>query len=301
MTASDHGAGPDAEHTVLSVLRGAEGWLTRAGVDGPKRSAELLLGKVLGLSRLQLYLAHDRPLDPAERTAMRTLVARRGKGEPVAYLLGTWSFRGHEVAVGPSVLIPRPETEELVEHALAALPANAVAIDLGTGSGAIAIALAVARPDLRVLAVDISEAALGIASANVARHGVGERVQLLRGSWWEPVPADATFDLVISNPPYIDPVRPTGLAADVQAFEPALALFSAPGDVASCYRAIFAPLASRLRAGGAVWCETGLGAAAPALQALRATGLVDVELRCDLAGAERFLCARQRAEPTQGA
>ena len=277
---------------MLSVLRGAEGWLARLLVDAPKRSAELLLGHVLGLSRLQLYLAHDRPLDPAERDSMRALLVRRGKGEPVAYLLGTWSFRGLELAVAPSVLIPRPETEELVEHALVGLPANATVIDLGTGSGAIAIALAVARPDVRVMAVDVSEAALAIAASNVARHGVGDRVQLVRGSWWEPVPALAMFDLVVSNPPYIDPVDPTGLAADVQAFEPALALFSEPGDVASCYRSIFAPLAARLRPGGSVWCETGLGAAASALRELRATTLIDAELRCDLAGAERFVCAK---------
>ena len=215
-------------------------------------------------------------------------------GEPLQYVLGETEFYGLTIGVDPSVLIPRPETEELVEHALTDLPVAATVIDLGTGSGAIAIALAVARPDLRVLAVDVSEAALAIAAANVTRHGVGERVTLLQGSWWEAVPAASTFDLVISNPPYIDPSMPVGLALDVQDFEPRLALFSAPGDVASCYRAIFAPLPTRLRAGGSVWCETGLGAAAPALQLLRATSLVDVALLCDLAGAERFLHARRQ-------
>src|SRR5688572_2316793 len=102
-------------HTVLSVLRGAESWLEQRGVDAPRRSAELLLGNVLGVPRLQLYLAHDRPLDANERATMRALVARRGRGEPVAYLLGSWSFRGLELAVSPAVLVPRPETEELVD------------------------------------------------------------------------------------------------------------------------------------------------------------------------------------------
>ncbi|MBL8751985.1 MAG: HemK family protein methyltransferase, partial [Planctomycetes bacterium] len=153
------------QHTVLSVLRGAEEWLHKRGVDAPKRSAELLLGKVLGLDRLQLYLAHDRPLDPDERAAMRALVQRRGEHEPVAYLLGNWSFRGLELDVSSAVLVPRPETEELVDLALAKAPAGARVADFGTGSGAIAVALAAARPDLRVFALDASKNALAVAAA----------------------------------------------------------------------------------------------------------------------------------------
>lgn len=288
--------GGDAQHTVLSVLRGAESWLERRGVDAPKRSAELLLGKVLGLSRLQLYLAHDRPLDPNERSAMRALLVRRGDGEPVAHLLGSWSFRGLELSVSKAVLIPRPETEELVDLVLARAPQGGAVVDLGTGSGAIAIAVAVARPDLQVLAVDQSQEALAIAAANVARHGVGARVALLHGSWWEPVPAAATFDVVVSNPPYIDPQATDGLADDVRQFEPAMALFSAPGDVLSCYRAIGDGLAAHLRPGGHVVCETGLGAAEPGLAWLAALPFVgDAQLLPDLAGLPRFLVARAAA------
>lgn len=295
MSASD--AGGEAAHTVLTVLRGAETWLARRGVDAPKRSAELLLGKVLGLSRLQLYLAHDRPLDPRERAAMRTLVARRGDGEPVAYLLGSWSFRGLELAVGPAVLIPRPETEELIDLLAARAPAGGKVIDLGTGSGAIAIAAAVARPDLHVTAVDVSTEALAIATANVQRHHVADRVTLQHGSWWEAVPADATFDVVVSNPPYIDPADTRGLAADVRAFEPALALFSASGDVLSCYRAIVQPLAQRLRPGGWLLCETGVGASELGLAWLRMQPqLVEAQLLPDLAGIPRFLLARAAAQ-----
>jgi release factor glutamine methyltransferase len=283
-------------HTVLSVLRGAEAWLERRGIEAPKRSAELLLGKVLALPRLQLYLAHDRPLDADERAAMRALIARRGTGEPVAYLLGSWSFRGLELAVGPAVLIPRPETEELVELVLPRLAPNARVVDLGTGSGAIAIALAAARPDLRVLALDCSRNALAIAADNVQRHGLGDRVTLAHGSWWEAVPADATFDLVISNPPYIDPQAPQGLAADVKAHEPPLALFTAPGDVASCYRAIAAGLEQHLATGGWFAAETGVGAS-DAARALLATVpcLGDVELLPDTAGIARYLLAQRRA------
>lgn len=286
--------GEALQHTVLSVLRGAEAWLARRGIDAPKRSAELLLGKVLGLTRLQLYLAHDRPLAPAERAAMRELLVRRGDSVPVAHLLGTWSFRGLELVVGPAVLIPRPETEELVDLVLERAPHGGAVIDLGTGSGAIAIAIAVARPDLQVLAVDCSEAALAIAAANVQRHGLEARVELRHGSWWEPVPPEATFDVVVSNPPYIDPNEPAGLADDVRRYEPGLALFSAPGDVLSCYRAIAGPLAQRLRPGGSIVCETGLGAAQPGLAWLGSLEyLQGVQLLSDLAGAERFLVARK--------
>jgi release factor glutamine methyltransferase len=285
-----------SQHTVLSVLRGAEQWLHNRGVDAPKRSAELLLGKVLGLDRLQLYLSHDRPLDPGERAAMRALVARRGEHEPVAYLLGTWSFRGLELEVSPAVLVPRPETEELVELALAKATPGARVADFGTGSGAIAIALAAARPDLRVLAIDTSRNALAVAAANVARHRVAERVTLAHGSWWTAVPAGTTFDLVVANPPYIDPQRTEGLAADVRAFEPPLALFTEPGDVLSCYRAIVAGLATGLVPGGWFLAETWFGAATPARDLLAAqTFLQAVELQRDLGGNERFLLAQRGA------
>lgn len=296
MTVGAAGMGEPAQggHTVLSVLRGAETWLQRRGVDAPRRSAELLLGKVLGLGRLELYLAHDRPLDDAERAAMRALVARRGDQVPVAYLLGSWSFRGLELDVGPAVLIPRPETELLVDHALARAPQGARVLDLGTGSGAIAVAMAVERPDLRLVATDQSKNALAVAAANVARHGVGDRVELGAGDWWQAVAAGRTFDLVVSNPPYIDPQAPHGLAADVAAHEPPLALYSAAGDVVSCYRAIVAGLAEHLVVGGWFVAETGLGASAPALQLLQQQPFLGgVQLQPDPAGIDRFLeCQR---------
>ena len=293
---STPGSEPNAtSHTVLSVLRGAEDWLQRRSVDAPKRSAELLLGKVLGLDRLRLYLAHDRPLDPAERAAMRALVARRGQGEPVAYLLGSWSFRGHELAVSPAVLIPRPETEDLVTIALGLLPPGGRAIDLGTGSGAIAIALAKERPDVHVTAVELSKNALELAQQNAARHGVAERLAFALGSWWSPLDPAATFDLVVSNPPYIDPAAPHGLAADVKAHEPPLALFSATGDVLSCYRELVAGLRTHLVPGGWFVAETGVGASAPGLALLQQQDCLEAaELRPDFAGVGRYLLARRR-------
>lgn len=282
-------------HTVMSVLRAAEGWLAAHKVEAPKRSAELLLGKVLGLDRLRLYLQHDRPLDDRERTAMRELIARRGKREPVAHLLGEWSFRGHVLEVTPAVLIPRPETEELVDVALPLAPQGARVVDLGTGSGALAIALALARPDLAVVASDVSKNALAVAARNVARHGLEPRVQLRHGSWWEACGDQAPFQLVVSNPPYVDPAQPELLDADVRDFEPPLALFSERGDPASCYRAIAAGIAAHVVPGGALVLETGVGAADAALDAVRqCTEVESATLHDDLAGRPRFVVARRR-------
>jgi release factor glutamine methyltransferase len=283
-----------AEFTVVSVLAAAEQWLQGRGVGAPRRSAELLLGKVLGLDRLQLYLQHDRPLDGAERAALRALVARRGNKEPVAHLLGEWSFRGHDLAVSAAVLIPRPETEDLVALALERAPREARVVELGTGSGAIAIALALERPDLRIVATDLSRNALALAAGNVARHGVGARVALRPGSWWEAVAGEEPFDLVVSNPPYVDPARPELLDAEVRDFEPPLALFSECGDPVSSYRAIAAGLPAFLRQGGWLLLETGAGAAEPARDLLLGVPeLGAVELLPDLAGLPRYLCARR--------
>ena len=232
---------------------------------------------MLGKDRLQLYLVHDRPLDQGELSAMRALTARRGRGEPVAHLLGEWSFRGLDLQVGPAVLVPRPETEELVSLALPLLASGARVLELGTGSGAIAIALAVERSDLAIVATDVSEPALELARSNAARHAVGERIAFLRGSWWEACRAQDD-DLVISNPPYVDPERPELLDAGVRAFEPALSPCSPNGAIALSYRAILGGIGSGLRPGGRLLLEAGVDTAAPALELLRASPL--------LAGAE---------------
>ncbi len=291
---------PDGGHTVLSVLKGAAGWLQARGVEAPRRSAELLLGHVLGLERLQLYLQHDRPLSADDRDRLRGLVARRGRGEPVAYLLGEWSFRGLDLAVGPAVLVPRPETEELVGLALDALPAATAGtaglrvLDLGTGSGAIAVALACARPDLAVTATDVSAPALAVAAANAARHGVEDRLILQEGSWWAPLRDAPPFDLVVSNPPYVDPARPELLDPAVAAHEPGLALFAEAGDPLSSYRAILMGLERGLRPGGVLLVEAGVDTAAPAADLLaRAPFLADVALLADLQGVARFVRARR--------
>lgn len=286
----------DRPDTVLGVLEAASSWLERQGVDAPRRSVELLLQHVLGLTRLQVYLAHDRPLSVDELDALRGLVTRRARHEPVAHLLGTWEFHGHELEVGPAVLIPRPETEGLVDLALARLDPSAQRIvDLGTGSGSIAIALAIARPNLHVTAVDVSADALAVARRNVERHGLSDRVHLVQGSWWEPLADEAPFEGLVSNPPYVDPERPDLFAPDVAQFEPGLALWTPPGRPGVPYEEIAAGIAAHLRPGAPVLCETGAGAEEASREAFeRCPALGSVELLDDLEGRPRYLAARVR-------
>lgn len=284
---------PARVFTVLEVLRATEQWLQQRAVEAPRRSAELLLGHVLSLGRLQLYLAHDRPLSDAERAAMRALVARRGNHEPVAYLLGEWAFRELSLQVTPAVLVPRPETEQLVDLALDRLPPNGRVVDFGTGSGAIAIAIKKARPDAVVLATDVSRNALAVARANAERHAAS--VAFAHGSWWQAVAAEPPFDLVVSNPPYIDPAHQELVGKGVAEFEPSLALFTPKDDPTACYRELLAGLDRGLRAGGQLVFETGAGAAEPALALLQAQPfLSDVALLPDFASLPRYLVAVHR-------
>ena len=187
--------------TLGEVLRAATEFLERKGVDSPRLDAELLLSHALGLSRLELYTQHDRPLTDAERAAARALVERRGRREPLAYVLGEWGFRRLVLKTDARALVPRPETEVVVERALALL-ADVEAprvVDVGTGSGAIALALAQERPDAHVWATDASAEALALACENGERLGFDVtfvETQLLDG-------VDGPFDLVVSNPPYV--------------------------------------------------------------------------------------------------
>ena len=187
--------------TLGEVLRAAAEYLERKGVDSPRVDAELLLSQALGLSRIELYTQHDRPLTEAERAAARGLVERRGRREPLAYVLGEWGFRRLTLTTDARALVPRPETEIVVERALA-LVAEVEAprvVDVGTGSGAIALAIADERPDARVIATDVSPDALALARENAQRCGLA--VDLREASLLDGV--EGPLDLVVSNPPYV--------------------------------------------------------------------------------------------------
>lgn len=203
--------------------------LKEKGIENARLDAELLLADVLGIDRLKLYLQHDRPVTPEELVRFREHVRRRMKREPVQYIIGRVPFRRLELKVDRRALIPRPETEVLVGEVLKWLAAREIAeprvLDIGTGTGAIALSLA-SEGGCRVTATDLSPEALSLATENTQALGLGDRVELRQGETWSPVQPDERFDVIVSNPPYVDEADRSALAPEVAAFEPAAALFA---------------------------------------------------------------------------
>jgi release factor glutamine methyltransferase len=259
-----------------------------AGVD--RLDAQLLLSHLTGRPRAWLLAHDDTVLDAAQAALFAAQLARRASGEPLAYVVGESPFRGLALATTPAVLIPRPETELLVEWALELLPegTDAAVADLGTGSGAIALALATVRPQARVCATDASAAALAVARANAQRHGLG-RVEFVAGDWWAPL-AGRRFDLVVSNPPYIAGDDPH-LAA--LAHEPRDAL-TPGGDGMGALRRIVAAAPPHLRPGAWLLQEHGHDQADAVQRLLAEAGFADIGTRADLAGLARCTGARLR-------
>jgi len=243
--------------TVDEVLADARARLAAAPFAPSTREAALLLGRVLGLSEAQLFARGREPVPAASRQRFAGLLARRLAGEPVAYLLGRREFYGRDFAVDRRVLVPRPETEHLVEAALGLpLPAAPRVLDVGTGSGCLAVTLALELPAARVVAVDLSPGALAVAAANVRRHRVGSRVRLAGGDLADAVDL-ARFDLVVSNPPYVDRSETPEISREILDHEPELALFPPGGGTASLARLIAA--GGRLRPGAEMLLEIGRG------------------------------------------
>ena len=243
-----------ALRTLMEVVRLSSGYLESHGSSSPRLDAELLAATALRMRRLDLYLQFDRPLEETQLTAIRELVRRRGDGEPVAHITGEREFYGRPFTVSADVLIPRPETETVVELTLRrarSLQRDGEGVriaDIATGSGCIAISLAAELPGAKLTATDLSEAALEVAAGNVKRHHIGDQVELLRGSWCEPLQG-REFDIVVANPPYIPSVELDGLARDVREREPALAL-DGGSDGLDAYRALLPSLATVLAPGG---------------------------------------------------
>ena len=208
--------------TLAEVLKGATEYLSARGIENPRRDAELLLSRALGLARIELYTQHDRPLTDAERAAARELVQRRGKREPLAYVLGDWDFRRLTLKTDTRALVPRPETEIVVERCLELLDGieSPRVVDVGTGSGAIALAIAQERPQARVQATDISPAALALAAENAEANGL--EVEFREGDLLAGLAGP--FDLIVSNPPYVDPDELDTLEPEVRDWEPRQAL-----------------------------------------------------------------------------
>lgn len=286
--------------TAGEMLRMARGFLERKGCEEARLEAELLVASALGIDRLGLFMALERPLSGAEVDAGRDLLVRRGRREPVAYVIGEREFYGRPFHVGPGVLIPRPETELLVDRARALLgvsgpPEMRAAsastdarriLDVGTGSGCLAITLALEIAGSEVFAVDLSPAANEYARANA--RALGATIHLVEGDGPEAAGSLGPFDLVLSNPPYVDPQTSSELAAEVRDYEPPEALFAPEGDPDHWVRRLLGATDRMLVPGGTLLVELGVGQGPRALELARARGLAAV-LHPDLAGIERVL------------
>ena len=286
-----------AAWTVGRLIPWAAEYLKKYGVDAARLSGELLLAQVLGCSRLDLYLRFDQPLAPQELAAFKELILRRREHEPVAYILGSREFWGLELACGPGALVPRPESEHLVEEALAHLEGTQAPriLDLCTGTGAVALALASERPDAEVIATDISDQALTWARANAENLGLAERVSFKQGDLWEPVAAaSGFFDLITANPPYVAGHEWDELPREVKDFEPRLALHGGEAGLEAT-RAIIAGAGAHLRPLGWLLVELGAGQAQAAAELASASGAFDqISTVPDLGGIERVLaCLRK--------
>jgi release factor glutamine methyltransferase len=274
---------PDA---LQQLLGDAVQRLAEAGCETPQLDARLLLQAATGLSREEMILAPSRPVDPKAASAFRTFIARRVQREPVSRILGEREFYGRPFHVTPDVLDPRPDTETLIEAALALMPEAARVLDLGTGSGAIAVTLLAERPDASGTATDLSPRALAVALANAERNGVLARLALLEGSWFSPV--TGRFDIIVSNPPYIRASDVAGLSLDVRNFDPRLALVGGE-DGLDPYRAIASGGAAHLAENGHVLVEIGAGQAEDVAAIFAAQGFRQIGCRFDLGGHPRCL------------
>jgi release factor glutamine methyltransferase len=282
---------------VLRLMRWSGEYLESKGVARGRLDAEHLLAHAVGVPRLQLYLQFDRPLEPEELDRFRPLLRRRAEREPLQYILGRAAFRELELTVDPRVLVPRPETEMLVEEVLAWAAArerdDLTAVDLGTGSGAIALSLLREGPFAHVVATDASEDALAVAALNARSTGLEERLELRGGSLFEPLGEGERFDVVVSNPPYVAEVEAPGLEPEVGVWEPAKALFGG-ADGLAVLRAIVGGAGAHLRPGGLLALEVGAGQAGLVVSAVEGGGEYDdVSVRRDLAGRQRVVLARR--------
>jgi len=274
--------------TVGEVVRASAEYLAGRGVPSPRVDAEHLVAKALGLTRLDVYLQFEKPLTEGELEACRELVRRRGRREPLAYILGEWGFRRLMLRVDRRALIPRPETEVVVERCLALLAGltEPDALDVGCGSGAIALALADEHPTVRVTAIDASPQALALAGENAELTGLAGRVRFLRHDLFSGLPG-GPYDLVVSNPPYVDPEELPALEPEVREWEPQEALVGsgAAEAVAEGARAV-------LRPGGRLVLEVADGTAGRVAGLLASLGFRDVQRTRDLAGRERVVEGR---------
>lgn len=281
--------------TVLDVIQRSAGFLEGKGVENARLNAEWLIAAALGLDRMRLYMQFDRPLNESELAAMRSKVARRAKREPLQYILGEAPFHELSLKVDCRALIPRPETEQLVELALGSLGENDQPyriLDLGTGSGAIALALAFALPRASVWAVDRSSEALELAQENALRTGLQNRVSFVQSSWFDSLEAGEGYDLIVSNPPYLTDEEMKSAEPEVREHEPLEALVAAQAGLSDLF-AIIEGAYDRLAPGGSLWLETGIAHREALLECCAAVGYALFQGVDDWSQRPRFIHAKR--------
>ena len=277
--------------TVLEVLQSTTGYFQKRNIESPRLNAEHLLAHVLGRKRIDLYLEFERRLSESELAPLRELVKRRGSGEPLQHLLGTVEFCGRSFRCDKRALVPRPETEQLVELLISHFKSEIThsrIIDVGTGSGVIALTLAAEFPKAEIVGADISEDALLLARENAERLGLADRVRFVRSNLLENVQPD--FDLIVANLPYVSTEERQNLSREVL-HDPEVALFAgARGD--ELVRQLIAQVPSSLRHGGRLAIEIGIGQSETLAAALAEKNYRDIWTENDYSGVIRFLFAR---------
>ncbi|MEN9841841.1 MAG: hypothetical protein RL376_1641 [Verrucomicrobiota bacterium] len=293
--------------SLLEIIAKTTDFFASKGVESARLNAEQVIGHALGLKRMQLYLQFERLLTDAELDKIRPLVKRRAQREPLQHILGTVEWGGLTLKCDRRALVPRPETEELLElvterlkraeptaatEAVATAAAELRILDLGTGTGALALGLAKARPEARVTAVDASADALALAQENALATGLAERVEFLVSDWFSALPATARFEVIVSNPPYLTADEVAAAEPEVRVHDPRSALVAEDAGLADL-KTIIAGAAGRLAPGGLLALETGIAQHAMLVGVLTAAGWRDVESRKDLSGRDRFVLARR--------
>lgn len=295
--------GSDAQWTILKLLSWTTSYFQRHHIEQARTDAEILLAHLLGLRRIDLYVQHEKPLTPGELVRFRSMVTRRITREPVAYILGAKEFWSMDLEVGPGVLIPRPETECLVEAALAILDDEHFPqriLELGTGTGAISLALAKERKQHRFFSSDRSVRAVSLARKNAKHHQLDHLIRFFAGDWFAPLSSAGVFDLIVSNPPYIPSRDLDTLSPEIRKHEPLAALDGGRNHGLGCLAHIVQGAPGYLRPGGWVLLEIGHDQGAEVLDIADAVGCYENEtVKQDYSGFDRIVQLRKkRGNPT---
>jgi release factor glutamine methyltransferase len=284
----------DSQWTILELIKWTTAYFQSHDIDSPRLAVELLLAEMLGLERIDLYVRHDQPLSAEELSRFKRLIKRRLHREPLAYILGRRDFWEASFAVDSNVLIPRPETEILVEAAIMRIPSDPGSppmriLELGTGCGAVIVSLAAARPGHLFFASDAMLPALEVARKNAEANGVADQVRFFAGSWLRPVSRTAGFDMILSNPPYVPCGQISSLAPEISRHEPAAAL-DGGDDGLDAVRRIIGSAPDHMNPGARILMEIGDGQAAAVEEMVRERdGLEGPRFIRDYGGCERVM------------